>query len=51
MSFNIKPLTNDDYDNICNKSNLKEEYDYLLPKNLNISKEIGLINLSKKNGS
>ena len=39
----------DDYDNICNKSNLKEEYNYLLPKNLNINKEIGLINLSKKN--
>ena len=39
----------DDYDNICNKSYLKEEYNYLLPKNLNINKEIRLIDLSKKN--
>ena len=39
----------DDYDNMCSVDNLLENYPELLPSNLEINKEIELINLSEKN--
>ena len=39
----------DDYDNICSVDNLLQRYPELLPNNLELNKEIELINLAEKN--
>lgn len=48
-NMNSDTIYYDDYDNICSVDNLLQNYPELLPNNIELNKEIELVNLSEKN--